>query len=59
MTASVEVFNAFNEDTVVDVYNRYGTYRISRDTWTPRDDFGTPYQIERPREIRAGLRFEF
>ena len=59
MTASVEVFNAFNEDTVVDVYNRYGTYRISRDTWTPRSDFGTPYQIERPREIRAGLRFEF
>ncbi|MBZ0090565.1 MAG: TonB-dependent receptor plug domain-containing protein, partial [Thermoanaerobaculia bacterium] len=59
LTASLEVFNAFNEDTVVDVYNRWGSYRISRDTWTPRDDFGTPYQIERPREIRAGLRFEF
>ncbi len=59
MTASVEVFNAFNSDTVVDVWNRYGTYRLSRGTWTPRTDFGTPYQIERPREIRAGLRFEF
>lgn len=59
LTASLEVFNAFNEDTVVDVYNRWGSYRISRDQWTPRDDFGTPYQIERPREIRAGLRFEF
>lgn len=59
LTASLECFNLFNSDTVVDVWNRYGTYRISRDTWTPRDDFGTPYQIERPREIRAGLRFEF
>lgn len=59
MTASVEVFNALNSDTVVDVWNRYGTYRLSRGTWTPRADFGTPYQIERPREIRAGLRFEF
>lgn len=59
ITASLEAFNLFNTDTVVDVYNRYGTYRISRDTWSPRDDFGTPYQIERPREIRAGVRFDF
>ena len=59
MTASVEVFNVLNEDTVVDTWNRYGTYRLSRGTWTPRSDFGTAYQIERPREIRAGLRFEF
>lgn len=59
LTASLEVFNAFNSDTVIDVYDRYGTYRISRNSWSPRDDFGTPYQIERPREIRVGLRFEF
>jgi hypothetical protein len=59
LTASVEVFNAFNSDTVVDLYNRWGTYRISRQSWTPTSSYETPYMIERPREIRAGIRLMF
>lgn len=59
LTASVEVFNVTNSDTVIDVYNRWGTYSVSRKRWTPRSDFGTPYQIERPREVRAGVRIAF
>lgn len=59
LTASVEVFNATNSDTVLDVYNRWGTYSVSRKRWTPRADYGTAYQIERPRELRAGVRIAF
>ncbi|MHB0970377.1 MAG: TonB-dependent receptor [Thermoanaerobaculia bacterium] len=59
LTAGIEVFNVFNSDTVVDLYNRWGTYRISRETWTQTSSYGTPYMIERPREIRAGIRLMF
>jgi hypothetical protein len=59
LTASLEVFNALNSDTVLDVYNRWGTYRISRQTWSQASNYGDPYQIERPRELRAGIRLAF
>ncbi len=59
LSASVEMFNVTNSDTVVDVYNRWGSYRISTGKFTQTSSYGTPYQIEKPREIRAGLRLDF
>ena len=58
-TASLECFNVFNSDTVLEVSGRWGDYRISNGTWSPRGAYGSPTQIESPRQIRAGLRFEF
>ncbi|MBK8595460.1 MAG: TonB-dependent receptor [Holophagales bacterium] len=58
---SVELFNALNKGTVLDNYNRWGTYdaRSSRKTWTKASNYGDPYTIESPRQIRAGFRFIF
>jgi hypothetical protein len=59
LTLSLECFNVTNEDTVLRVNGRSGEYRISRGTWTQTSSYGTPSQIETPRQIRAGVRFEF
>lgn len=59
LTASLEVFNVFNKDTVLDVYNRWGTYYIDDEEWVKRGNYKDPYQIEFPRQIRAGIRFGF
>ncbi len=61
LTASVEVFNVFNEDTVREVYARYANYYLSEgaDGWYPRSSYGEPTDIETPRQIRAGVRFTF
>jgi hypothetical protein len=61
LTLSAECFNCTNSDTVLDNYNRWGSYYPSEgaDGWYPRSNFGDPYQIEKPREIRAGIRLEF
>jgi hypothetical protein len=59
VTASLEVFNAFNSDTVIDVYNRWGSLNASSGAWSKRSDYGTPYLIESPRQLRAGVRLTF
>lgn len=59
LTASLECFNVMNEDTVLRVNGRWGDYRLSNGSWTPTSSFGTPAQIEAPRQIRAGIRLEF
>jgi hypothetical protein len=58
---SLECFNALNKGTVLDNYNRWGTYdaRTSRQTWTQSSTYGDPYTIEAPRQFRAGFRFIF
>jgi hypothetical protein len=58
---SLECFNALNKGTVLDNYNRWGTYdaRSSRQTWTKASNYGDPYTIESPRQFRAGVRFIF
>lgn len=59
MTASLECFNALNKGTVLDIYNRWGSYDIETGEWSKRRNYGTTYQIEDPRQLRAGLRFSF
>lgn len=59
LTASLEGFNVLNKATVLDIYDRWGSYNAKRDTWSKRSNFGTPYQIENPRQIRAGIRLDF
>jgi hypothetical protein len=60
LTLSAECFNCMNTDTVLDNYNRWGEYRLGNSNpWRPTSSFGDPYQIEKPREIRAGIRLEF
>jgi hypothetical protein len=59
LTLSLECFNVTNEDTVLRMNARSGEYRISRDSWTQTSSYNTPAQIETPRQIRAGVRFEF
>lgn len=59
LTVAVDAFNVFNEDTVLRVAGRWGDYRISTRRWTRSSSFGQPTRIERPREIRASVRFEF
>ncbi len=59
LTVSGEVFNVLNNNTMVDTYNRWGSYNANRNTWSPRSDFGTPYTIENPRQVRLGVRLDF
>lgn len=59
LTLSVDAFNLTNEDTVLSVSGRWGDYRIATGRWVPRDAYGEPTRIERPREVRLGVRLEF
>lgn len=59
LTASLECFNVTNEDTVLRVAGRWGDYRISSGAWSQTSSYGTPLQIESPRQVRAGIRLEF
>ncbi|NWG00345.1 MAG: TonB-dependent receptor [Thermoanaerobaculaceae bacterium] len=59
LTASLECFNVTNSDTVLRVSGRWGDYRISSQRWSPSSSYGTPTQIETPRQLRAGIRLEF
>jgi hypothetical protein len=60
LTVSGEVFNVLNNSTMLDTYYRWGSYNAKKNTWSgPRSDYGTPYTIENPRQIRAGIRLEF
>jgi len=59
LTISAEVFNALNNATVLDVYNRYDNYNANTNTFgTVRSNYGDPYTIENPREVRLGERIE-
>ncbi len=62
LTASLEAFNLLNSDTTLEVAGRWGDYwpEDGEDGWVgPRSSFGTATAIETPRQIRAGVRFEF
>ncbi len=54
---SLECFNALNTARVLDVDAYYARYRSG--SWRLQSTYGTPLAIERPREIRAGLRLIF
>ncbi len=61
----LDAFNLFNEDTVLEVNQRWGEYRYNfrnhpaGSTWRPSSSYGQPLAIERPRELRLGVRFSF
>ena len=60
LTLQVECFNCTNQDTTLDIFNRWGSYDLEDGTFSgPRSNYGTPFQIESPRQIRAGARFSF
>ncbi len=60
LTLSVECFNCSNEGTVLNNNKRWGDYRLGNSNpWRPADTFGDATQIEAPRQIRAGIRFDF
>jgi len=61
----LDAFNVFNEDTITDVNERWGDYRYNYrnhpagSSWRPSSSFGETTAIERPRELRLGLRLSF
>jgi hypothetical protein len=56
----IQAFNLLNSDTVVDVYNRWGTYYLGdEDPWYKRGSYGDTYQVEAPRQVRLGARWSF
>jgi hypothetical protein len=61
LTLSAECFNCTNSSTKLsNASDRWGDYRISSDKWTgPRSVYGVTDAIEQPRQIRAGVRFQF
>jgi hypothetical protein len=59
LTVSGEVFNVLNNDTMIDVNNRYAHYNAKKQTWSLRSNYGTAYAIEAPRQVRLGVRLEF
>ena len=60
LTVSGEVFNVLNNNTMLDTYQRWGNYNANTNTFSgPRSDYGTPYTIEQPRQVRLGVRLEF
>ncbi len=59
LTVSGEVFNVLNNNTMLDTYERWGSYNANRNTWSARSSYGTPYTIESPRQFRIGVRLAF
>ncbi|HVN77051.1 MAG TPA: TonB-dependent receptor [Thermoanaerobaculaceae bacterium] len=60
LTVSGEVFNILNNNTMLDTYQRWGSYNAKKNTWSgPRSSYDTPYTIESPRQVRLGVRLEF
>lgn len=61
----LDAFNVLNEDTVTDVSTRWGEYRYNyRDhpagsSWRSTSSYSTATAIERPRELRLGVRLSF
>ncbi len=57
---ALDVFNALNKGTQIDVYDRYGTYYLGdSDPWVTRSNFATTYDVEKPRRYQASVRFKF
>jgi hypothetical protein len=54
---SLECFNVLNTGETLDLDTYYGRYRKGK--WNPNATYLTPLAIERPRELRAGLRLQF
>lgn len=58
-------FNIFNSNTVTSVDGRWGEYRYdyrnhpAGSSWRSRSAYGTPIDVESPREIRLGLKLSF
>ncbi len=59
LTLSGEVFNVLNNNTMIDVNNRYANYNAKTDKPSLRGNYGQPYSIEAPRQVRLGVRLEF
>ncbi len=59
LSASLEMFNVFNKDTIVDNYTRYAQCRIRNGACSIQDSYNTAATIEAPRQVRAGLRLSF
>lgn len=67
----LDVFNLFNSDTTLDYDDRYATYNYywrnwpdqddyyGDNMWTKNDGYKDIWAIERPREIRLGVKFRF
>lgn len=61
----LDAFNVFNEDTALEVNQRWGEYRYNfrnhpaGSTWRKSASYGQVVAIERPRELRLGVRFSF
>ena len=58
---SLECFNLLNSDTALAVDDYYGRVRPNSTggRWTLNSNYGNATAIEKPREIRAGARFQF
>lgn len=54
---SLECFNVLNTGKTLDLDTYYARYRSGR--WQLQSNYGNPTAIERPRELRAGLRLNF
>jgi hypothetical protein len=60
LTLSAECFNCQNKGTVLNVNKRWGDYRLgSGSPWRPNSALGEATAIEKPRELRAGVRLSF
>jgi hypothetical protein len=56
----VQVFNLLNTDTIIDVYDRWGTYYLDDNEFSgPRASYGDPFDVEDPRQVRIGARWSF
>lgn len=62
---TVDVFNLLNSDTITEVDESWGDYEYdyqdhpAGSAWVPWEGYMTTQRIERPREIRLGLKFSF
>jgi hypothetical protein len=65
LTLILDVFNALNSDTVLEVSERWGTYYYEWDAhpeeseWVESSGYKAPLEVEQAREIRIGARFSF
>jgi hypothetical protein len=61
----IDVFNLLNDDTVLEVSERWGTYYYQWDAhpeeseWDPSSSFGQPTDVEDGRAIRLGVKLSF
>jgi hypothetical protein len=56
---SIDAFNVFNSNTVLQFNRNVGTLNPTTGTFTPVKTFGQPREIVAPRVFRIGVRFQF